>query len=122
MMIFFDEIECFNTILGSLESDEKTSDCLTKYQKILSSNNFPNLLKVIETVFSIPIGNDFVERVFSHMHDICSDKRNRINVHLIKAEICIKNNFRYSCIEFKQFIQNQQNVLKLAKSTEKYDF
>ncbi len=52
---------------------------------------------------AIPIGNDFVERVFSGLKKVWTDERNRMNISLIKSEICIKNNFSLSYIEFEDY-------------------
>ena len=81
-----------------------------------------NILLVIETVMSIPISNNFVESVFSHLTRIWTDVRNHMNIDLIKAEICIKNNFDMNCLDFKNYIKSNQKVLKSVKSQEKYDF
>lgn len=45
------------------------------------------LLKVGLFVFSVPVSNAYAERVFSHMEDVWSDKRNRMSVGLVKAEL-----------------------------------
>ena len=39
---------------------------------------------------SIPIGNDFVERVFSHLHLIWRDDRNRMGIILLKLRFVLK--------------------------------
>uniref|UniRef100_A0A8C1YIY5 HAT C-terminal dimerisation domain-containing protein n=1 Tax=Cyprinus carpio TaxID=7962 RepID=A0A8C1YIY5_CYPCA len=41
------------------------------------------LLKVVAFVFSIPVSNAYAERVFSHMEDVWSDKRNA----MVKSEL-----------------------------------
>ena len=118
--MLFDEIVTFDTPLSELNSIENNSDVITKYCKLLSKSYLINILKIIESVLAIPIGNDFVERVFSHMNKIWTDERNRMSIGLSKAEICIKNNFSFSCIDFKEFIQSNENCIKAAKSNEKY--
>jgi hypothetical protein len=71
---------------------------------------------------AIPIGNDFVERVFSLMKKIWTDESNRMNINLIKAEICIKTNFSMDCQEFKEFIKNNERLIKAVKSSYKYQY
>lgn len=69
---------------------------------------------------AIPIGNDFVERLFSGLKRVWTDDRNRLNMTLIKTEICIKNNFSYSCLDFKDYIKTNNECIKAAKSNAKY--
>ncbi len=45
------------------------------------------LLKVVSFVFSVPVSNACAEHVFSHMEDVWSDKRNRMSVGLVEAEL-----------------------------------
>jgi hypothetical protein len=81
-----------------MNKSEGNLDSITKYCKILSAFESKNLTKVVETVMAIPVGNDFVERVFSGLKWVWTDQRNRMNISLIKAEICIKNNISLFCI------------------------
>ena len=120
--MLFDEINAFNQCLSALNSSGKCLDTISKYCNLLSETHFPNLLKIVETVMAIPIGNDFVERVFSHLRKIWTDQRNQMSIGLIKAEICIKNNFSFNCNDFKSFIQSNQKCIRAAKSNEKYSF
>lgn len=78
------------------------------------------LLKMVSFVFSVPVSNAYAERVFSHMEDAWSDKRNRMSVELVKAELQIRLNFKNTCLEFKVFIEGQKQLLQAAKSDEKY--
>ena len=88
--MLFDKIDTVNTLLSELNSIESNSDVITKYCKLLSKSDLINILKIIESVLAIPIGTNFVERVFTHMNKIWTDERNRMSIGLIKAEICIK--------------------------------
>ena len=65
--LLFDEINAFNLRLSQNNSNDKNLDTISRYCEYLSSLESPNLLKIVETVLAIPIGNDFVERVFSHL-------------------------------------------------------
>jgi hypothetical protein len=44
-----------------------------------------------------------------------------MGIDLIKAEICIKNNFNMGCIEFKSYVKNDEKLLKSVKSNQKYN-
>jgi hypothetical protein len=90
----FDEISSFNQFLTLLNSEDKALNSVNKWCKILSALDLPNLTKVIETVYAIPIANDFIESVFSTMKKVWKDDRSRINVDTIKAEIWVEVHFR----------------------------
>ena len=91
-----------------------------QFCKILKQINFKSLKPIVETVLAIPVGNDFVERVFSQMKMSWTDKRSKMSISLLKAEICIKNNFNLSCVEFKDYIKRNDKCIKAAKSSQKY--
>ena len=118
----FDEINSFNEILVELEKHKKNLDSISKYCEILSSNDFSNLSKVVESVMAVPVGNDFVERIFSHVKKLWTDQRSQLSIQLIKAEICIKNNFSINCIEFRDFIKENKKCINSVKSSSKYSF
>jgi hypothetical protein len=117
----FDEISSFNQFLTLLNSEDKALNSVNKWCKILSALDLPNLRKVIETVYTIPIANDFIESVFSTMKKVWKDDRSRINVDTIKAEICTKINFSMNCCEFKNFVLNNENLIKAAKIDTSFD-
>ncbi|KAL4104819.1 hypothetical protein QTP88_020095 [Uroleucon formosanum] len=58
--------------------------------ELFKKNNFTELPKIIGKIFSIPISNAFVERVFSLMGNLWSDERNRLSVEMVKSELCVK--------------------------------
>jgi hypothetical protein len=120
--MLFEEIHEFNNMLNKPEIKSTNMDTITKYCRILSINKLINLTKIVESVLAIPIGNDFVERVFSHMRKIWTDQRNQMGINLIKAEICIKNNFNIDCLEFRNYVKNNENLIRSVKSSKKYNF
>ncbi len=80
------------------------------------------ILFLSEVLTAIPIGNDFVERIFSIMHNLWSDKSNRLSVKVVKAEICTKVNYSMTCSEFNNFVANNTKFINTAKSTDKHSF
>jgi hypothetical protein len=118
--ILFDEIISFNNYLNQKEVITENIETIDKIRKILLNNKFENLTKIIETVLSIPIGNDYTERVFSHLRRIWTNERSSMSLDLIKAEICIKNNFKMNCFEFNSYVKSNEKLLKSVKSNEKY--
>jgi hypothetical protein len=96
----FDECFILNDIISNFTLEDKMLDNDKLWCKILKpkkdeKNSFPNLKKIVQTVLSIPISNDTVERVFSLMKRIWTD-RNSMKTDLVKAEICI--NFIIQCL------------------------
>jgi hypothetical protein len=118
----FDELNTFNAMLNEINKTDLSCDSVSKYCKILPAFDSKNLTKVVETVLAIPVGNEFVERVFSGLKKVWTDERNRMNINLIKAEICVKNNFSLSCHDFIDFIKDNKSCITAAKSQQKYRF
>jgi len=100
----------------------KSSDLM--WVELFKKNNFTELPKIIGKIFSIPISNAFVERVFSLMGNLWSEERNRLSVEKVKSELCVKLNYNMNCQEFLYFLKNpeQEKLLKCATNNVKYDF
>jgi hypothetical protein len=118
----FDETSLVNSILEKFSIDDKNLSLEKQWCKILMSSDLPNLEKIIGAVMAIPIGNDFVERIFSVMKNLWTDERNRLSVAQVKAELCIKFNFSMTCPEFYNHISKDRKLIESAKSEKKYDF
>uniref|UniRef100_H3AJE4 HAT C-terminal dimerisation domain-containing protein n=1 Tax=Latimeria chalumnae TaxID=7897 RepID=H3AJE4_LATCH len=88
----------------------------TKWVEFFINNDSPNLFKLVEHVLCIPVSNAFVERVFSIMKNIWSDEKNRMRVELVKAEFCVKTNFK------KTLLLENKVLLQAARSNKKYIF
>jgi hypothetical protein len=116
----FDECAKFNEVFQQFTTEDKSLEIDKLWSKILKSSQFPNMYKIIETVFAIPVSNAFVERVFSIMKNLWSDERNLLSVNLVKAEIYTKVNFSMSCYEFADYVSKNSELIKAAKSNEKY--
>ncbi|KAL6487843.1 hypothetical protein MHYP_G00044690 [Metynnis hypsauchen] len=92
---------------------ERKAPVVEKWVILLKSTKTPNLTAVASFLFSIPITNASVERVFSLMTAAWTDQRNHCSVELIKSEIQVKTNSEYSCKEFYSFALKQKALLKL---------
>lgn len=57
-----------------------------------ASNNqaFPNLIKVVNLLFVLPLSNACVERIFSQLKLIKTDNRNRLNTNTISSLMAVK--------------------------------
>jgi len=62
------------------------------------------------------IGNDFVERIYSVMKNLCTYERNRLSVAQVKAKLCIKFNFSMTCPQFYNHISKDRKLIECAKS------
>ena len=93
-----------------------------KWSTLLQGINTPNLTSLGSFLFSIPVTNAHVERVFSLMTAAWNDQRNRCSVDLIKSEIQVKNNFEYSCTEFYSYALKEKTLLDAVWSNKKYKF
>ncbi|XP_058409245.1 uncharacterized protein LOC131412973 [Diceros bicornis minor] len=85
-----------------------------------NSYKYKNLLLLISKILSIPCSNVFVERIFRLMSSHWTDTRNQCNVGLIRAQLQVKENFPFDCIQFYHYIKEKKDVLKAAGSSEKY--
>ena len=62
----FDKVPALNILLKKIPFDIFQKEKAEKWMNIFARNdNFPLLYKLINIVFSIPVSNAFVERVFS---------------------------------------------------------
>ena len=101
-----------------------TSDVSNRWVKFFATQQPEDtqLLRLVPFVLSIPVSNANCERVFSIMNALWTNTRNRLNFNLVKAELMMKMNFHMSCNEFYEFISKDKDLLKAAKSQEKYRF
>lgn len=99
-----------------------TVPVVEKWSTLLQATNTPNLTVLGSFLFSIPVTNAHVERVFSLMTAAWTDQRNRCSVDLIKSEIQVKNNFGYSCMEFYSYALKEKTLLEAVRSDKKYKF
>ncbi|CAF2103291.1 unnamed protein product [Rotaria magnacalcarata] len=63
----------------------------------------------IGDLISIPCSNAFVKGVFSSMKHLYDDKRNRMSMKLVAAELKIRFKSSLSCTEIYKFFNQNQN-------------
>ncbi|CAF1319880.1 unnamed protein product [Rotaria magnacalcarata] len=80
------------------------------------------MYKIISYVYSIPCSNAFVKGVFSHMKSAWTASCNLMANEMIAAELKIRLNNTMTCEDFFSFAQPQPQLIKCAKSQQKYSF
>lgn len=128
----FDQFSCLkNNITLLIDKQDKeeskwndlsSSEKWVKYFKAMDKSQYSHFLKICEYVFSIPAHNANVERVFSLMSTQWTDERNRLSVETVQNILICQYNFEKTCIEFHNYVQGQPDLLKAARSSEKYEW
>ena len=98
--------------------DKKWMDIFGELE--INSCKSQNLLLLVSKILSIPPSNIFIERIFRLMSSHWTDTMNQCNVGLIRAQLQVKENFTFDCIQFYHYIKGKKDVLKAAGSSEKY--
>ena len=118
----FDEVSSLNDMLENIPDETFNKDSPeTKWMKLFSENDsLPLLYKLVAIVFSIPVSNAFVERVFSLVSSQWSKERNRLSEKTVKSVLQVRVNLDFSCSEMHEVISKDQKLLKQILSGEKY--
>ena len=119
----FDEVTAFNIFLQKIPLDifrkEKAEN---KWMNIFSTNDsFPLLYKLVSIVFSMPVSNAFVERVFSLVSAQWTKERNSLSEKTVKSILQVKVNLEVSCGEMQQIVSKNKELLEQILSSAKYD-
>ncbi|CAF3753641.1 unnamed protein product [Rotaria sp. Silwood1] len=93
------------------------SDYLWAY--LLDGERVPNLQKLVQFVFAIPVSNGYCETVFSHMKYLWNNNRNRMKQNLVRAEEKIKMNTNCTSTAFYDHLLNKSDLLKQIRSSNK---
>ena len=72
-------------------------------------------------MFSIPAHNANVERVFSLMTAQWTKERNKLDITTVEALLLCKWNMDKQCKDFYKEILLRKDLLKKAKSSDKYN-
>ena len=83
----FDEVLALNILLKKIPLDVfRKEKAENKWMNIFSTNDsFPLLYKLISIVFSMPVSNAFVERVFSLVLTQWTKERNSLSEKTVKS-------------------------------------
>ena len=80
----------------------------------------PNLLLLVQFVFSINCSNAFCERVFSVMKALWRDERNKLDIETVRAELFTSFNINMHCDDFHTMVKSCPSLQKAASSSAKY--
>ena len=118
----YDELTQLKSFLNLLDTEGLLGmNVWNLFFQTMGSHNVPNLFRLYSAAVIIPTHNAFCERMFSLMFYSWDDNRSRLHNNLVKAELCIKNNFDLSCSEFVEFIKDKKKVLEEVSSSAKYN-
>lgn len=119
--LLFEEFLHLKKFMTDSSEEVLKLSCDGIWTKFFDLFDCPNILKIVEYVFSIPHSNAASERIFSLMTTAWRKERNRLLLSNLEAELMVKQNFNMSCTEFQQFLKNKgSNILKNIKSNQKY--
>ena len=76
--------------------------------------------KLVSMLLSIFPSNAFCESVFSHVNRVWSKEKNSFLVETVNSIVSIKCNADFKCNEALDLFYSDAELLKLAKSNEKY--
>ena len=118
----FDEVSALNGILQNITDKTFSEDGPeTKWMKLLFENDsLPLIYKLVSIVFSIPVSNAFVERVFFLISSKWSKERKRLNETTVKSLLQVRVHLDFSCSKMHDFISKDQKLLKQIVCGEKY--
>ena len=118
----FNEISVLYTFLKKIPNDKFCKNkAETWWMKIFKVNDsFPLLYKLVRIVFSLPISNAFVERVFSFVSAQWTDKAKRLHKKTVKSLLQIKVNLDHCCRQVHGVISKNKQLLEKIISGKKY--
>ena len=72
-------------------------------------------------VFSMPVSDAFVERLFSLVSAQWSKERNSLSEKTVKSILQVKVNLEASCVEMQQMLCKNKELLDQILSSAKYN-
>jgi len=99
--------------------EQKWVEMFKKFEK--KRIRVSNFQKLVEFIFCLPGTSASVERIFSVMKSMWSERRSRMLEQNVKAVITSKINTDWSCSDFYGNVKLNNVFLKKVLSAEKYD-
>ncbi|XP_036320408.1 uncharacterized protein LOC118734840 [Rhagoletis pomonella] len=98
--------------------DSKWAEIFQHFMK--NSIPFQNILKIVEFNLCLPGSNAPTERVFSILNNISTDEKSQMKIETVKSILITRCNYELSCLEFREYLQNKENIIKQIYAAEKY--
>ena len=118
----FDEVSTINAFLKEAPDDFFKESAEDNWVKIFTKNtSFPLLYQLISVVFSIPVSNACVERIFLLVSAQWTKDRNKLSEKTVKSILQVKINLDMSCCEMYNLLSNHKPLLVQIVSSAKYD-
>ncbi len=95
-------------------------DQLWAYLIRKKTTNCEQMKNLLSYVYSIPCSNAFTEGVFSHMKHSWTASRNSMSSETVAAELQIRLNCKMKCSDFFALVQNEPELIRCARSSQKY--
>lgn len=107
------------------EWNSKNISCESRWIDIFAffkakSQLFPELLRIVQYGFTVPITNASAERVFSLVNKVWTEDKSNINMETLKHGLQLKFNSKFTCTQFHEFIRTKPAALTKVRSNEKY--
>lgn len=84
------------------------------------AEEYSEILKICQYMFSIPPHNANIERIFSLMNIQWTDERNRLDISTVESILQVLTNYDLNCEEFYKYIICKPEILKQVGSAKKY--
>jgi hypothetical protein len=98
------------------ESTNMQDKWLKFFQTVNHLEQYSELLKICEYIFSVPAHNANVERIFSLMAAQWTDERNRLSIGTIDSISPCHYNFNMTCSQFYNYVKTNPSMLSAVKS------
>ena len=118
----FDEVVALNAIPKKIPDDVFHQDKPeAKWIKIFNGNeSFPLLYKLVSFIFSLPVSNSFVERIFSLVSAQWTKEKNSLREKTVKSLLQVSGNLYLSCHEMHELVSKNKKLLEQIISGDKY--
>jgi hypothetical protein len=116
-----DEVSQIEEVLPKLEGTKfDEMEIEDKWATIFKNKNLRYIRKLVSALLSISASNAFCESVFSVGGNVWDAERNRFKPETVNAIVSIKVNAEFDCSQALELFLSNSDLLKVAKSNQKY--
>lgn len=101
-----------------------TEDRWVEVFQFLEAQHLPyvEFSRIVEFALCLPGSSAPCERVFSLAKQLWKTESTNLKVETLNAMLKVKYNMEMKCVEFYEFLKNEQELLQRISSQDKYDF